>query len=233
VRLHERLDLFQHVGVPPERVLGVDQVALKAQPLIVQRRQLDRRERLVDEVRESRPSPQRERLARLRDAPGILAAPRAASASGSDTTRSPSTASSGPSTRNSIARAGSTPLSARAIGQRLSSFSAAFQRGRPGCVHRRSHDTCCRRCYRSCGCRRRVGAFSSQLPLCANPCRRRREELLPIDQRATLLENLRPAEQAVLPGSPGDEQGSVRPRASNRVHVGAHHPLRDPERPHR
>src|SRR6185369_6686856 len=59
----ERLELADELGVPAERQVGVDPLLQRYQPQILQTPGLRTRERLVGELCERRPPPQRERLA--------------------------------------------------------------------------------------------------------------------------------------------------------------------------
>ncbi len=63
LRLDERLQLGDELGVPAEREIGLDPLLDDDGPQFLEPRDLRLRERLVDEVGEGWPTPERERLA--------------------------------------------------------------------------------------------------------------------------------------------------------------------------
>jgi hypothetical protein len=70
IRADERVDLVDDRPVAAELELGVEKLLVHAQALLLEKRQLEQGEWLIDEVRQRRPPPERERLARR---PGPLA----------------------------------------------------------------------------------------------------------------------------------------------------------------
>ena len=86
----ERLELADELGVTAERQVGVDPLLERRQPQLLQPRDLGLGERLVGEVGERRPAPQRERLAQLRAAAVCGRARRASADSRSKRARSSS-----------------------------------------------------------------------------------------------------------------------------------------------
>ena len=62
VLAHQRLELADQRGVPAEREIGVDPILERREALLLQPRSLALRKRLIREVRQRRPAPQRQRL---------------------------------------------------------------------------------------------------------------------------------------------------------------------------
>ena len=93
----QRLELADELGVAAEREVGLDPLLERRQPQLLEPRRLDPRERLVVELGQRRPAPQRERLAQ--QARRRARARRRAPSATSRSKRSRSTASGSTSSR--------------------------------------------------------------------------------------------------------------------------------------